>query len=580
MSELPRAVRGSGPVQWGSRDSLSVRGHAPGHTVAVTPASGLPDQPVGRADVSVEASQSRERADELIGWLRSYASDRINSRLIDERRCIPPHLVLDFGNRGVLGMQVPSQFGGLGLGNRDAMRVVEQLAAIDLTLATFTVNQNFLGIRPIQRHGTQALRHDLLPILARGRELAAFALTELGAGSNPQSLSATGVPRAAGGWRLRGTKIWSGSASWAGVINVFVRVIAANGEPGGITGFVVRSGAPGLRHGPEALTMGMRGMVQSSLHLDSVPVDSAHLLGRVGAGMDAAQDSLTFTRLAIGAKSVGGMKRCLQLMDRHAARRSVATGRLLDSPITLARLSDLIAATTAVDALVAEVCELLDQGRSVPMEAYIACKTSGSEFLWKSVDGLVQLLGGRGYIETNIAPQLLRDARVFRVFEGPTETLNMFVGLRVLHQGRELHRFLRDELGAPAVSDGLREATERVSRRWSGPTSGSSTGLSGSRRASLLIGELATYAILWAALQRIVSRAPSARGAHAVEWIRQQFDRTLANALADASGTSALLSAEDATNLIATYTEAIGDIEQSLPAEDQDLDVFLRREPM
>src|SRR5829696_2571087 len=133
MSELPRAVQGSGPLQWGSRDSLSVRGHAPGHTVAVTPASGLPDQPVGRADVSIEASQSRERADELIGWLRSYASDRINSRLIDERRCIPPHLVLDLGNRGVLGMQVPSQSGGLGLGNRDAMRVVEQLAAIDLT---------------------------------------------------------------------------------------------------------------------------------------------------------------------------------------------------------------------------------------------------------------------------------------------------------------------------------------------------------------------------------------------------------------------------------------------------------------
>jgi alkylation response protein AidB-like acyl-CoA dehydrogenase len=133
--------------------------------------------------------------------------------------------------------------------------------------------------------------------------------------------------------------------------------------------------------------------------------------------MDAAQDAMIFTRLAIGAMSVGGMKRCLQLMHRYATRRSIATGSLIDNPVTLARLSDLTAATTALETLVARISELLDQGCSVPVEAFIACKTSGPEFLWKAVDSLVQLLGGRGYIETNIAPQLLRDARIFRIFE-------------------------------------------------------------------------------------------------------------------------------------------------------------------
>src|SRR5215210_754282 len=272
------------------------------------PAPGTPNRPDGLAEVSAASSESRDRADELIRWLRGYASDRINSRLIDERRCIPPHLVLDFGKRGVLGLQVAKQSGGLGLAHRDAMRVVEQLAAIDLSLATFTVVHNFLGVRPIQRHGSPSLRDELLPILAQGRELAAFALTEPGAGSNPQSLSATGVAHAAGGWTLRGTKVWSGSASWAGVINVFVKVVDADKQSGGITGFAVRSGTPGLRHGPEAMTMGMRGMVQNSIHLEDVRVNPYDLLGGVGAGMDAARDTLTFTRLAIGAKSLGGMK--------------------------------------------------------------------------------------------------------------------------------------------------------------------------------------------------------------------------------------------------------------------------------
>jgi alkylation response protein AidB-like acyl-CoA dehydrogenase len=116
------------------------------------------------------------------------------------------------------------------------MRVVEQLAAIDLTLATFVVNNDFLGIRPILRYATPAMQEELLPQLARGRELAAFALTEPTAGSNPQGIAATGVAHANGGWQLSGTKAWSGSAGWAGVINVFVKSIDAQGKPQGIRG--------------------------------------------------------------------------------------------------------------------------------------------------------------------------------------------------------------------------------------------------------------------------------------------------------------------------------------------------------
>src|SRR5262245_37335486 len=92
---------------------------------------------------------SRKRADELIGWLRQYAEERIDSRLFDERRCVPPYVILDLGNRGVLGMQIPEKFGGLALRNRDFMRVLEQLSAIDLSLASLIFIHNANGIRPI-----------------------------------------------------------------------------------------------------------------------------------------------------------------------------------------------------------------------------------------------------------------------------------------------------------------------------------------------------------------------------------------------------------------------------------------------
>lgn len=531
--------------------------------------------------MAVTAAQdiSRERADAIIAWLRTYANERINSRLIDERRCIPPYVVLDFGNRGILGMQIPEQYGGTALGNRDAMRVVEQLAAIDLTLATFVVNNEFLGIRPIQRYATKTLHDELLPILAKGRELAAFALTEPGAGSNPQAISATGVADATGGWRLSGTKVWSGSASWAGVINVFVKLVDANGNSSGITGFAVRQGTAGLRPGRESLTMGMRGMVQNFVYLEDVPVGAVNLLGEPGAGMEAGQDAMLYTRLAIGAMSVGGMKRCAQLMHRYAIRRDIGTGRLLDNPVTLARLSDLTAAITAFETLVARIAELLDDGYFVPAEAYVACKTAGPELLWKAADNLVQILGGRGYIETNIASQILRDARVFRIFEGPTETLNMFLGSRVLHQSDELHEFLCSGLGAIAISDSLRDAAQQIQARWSESTAPFSDRPSAMRWASMLIGEVATSAIMLAAVQGIVNLTPSSRLRRAADWAQQQFDQTLARALSGAAVESMLLNANQTTDLISSYAEAIGELEQTLAGEDDALDGLLRRNP-
>lgn len=529
---------------------------------------------------SIEAKNSKTKTDELIQWLRGYANERVNSQLIDERRCIPPYIVLDLGNRGLLGLQVPESQGGLALKNSDTMRIMEQLGAIDLSLALVVFNHNILGTRPILKYGGSSLQQELIPRLATGRELAAFAVSEPGAGSNPRGITTTATPDG-DGWRLEGTKYWSGLAAWAGVINVFAQTLDSKGQPKGISGFAVRQGTPGLRQGPECLTLGMRGMIQNTIYLEAAKVTENQLLGEIGKGMDAAQDAMMYGRLIIGAFSLGGMKRCAQLMLRYASRRSISTGRLLNNPVTLARLGELNAQIAGLETLIARMTDLLDRDRVLPVEPYIVCKIAGAEFFWQATDSLIQLLGGRGYLENNIAPLLLRDARVCRIFEGPTETLNMYLGSRTLNQNRELHQFLTQELNAPEIANKLQEVAARIKERHLGNQAFSDRTTS-MGWAAALAGEVSTFAIILAVVEEALNYSGSGRLQRAREWAKLNFQQKCQVALSGSPVEAILADGEVTSSTIVDYTQTIGDLEQTLAGEDRELDVFLqikRNEP-
>jgi alkylation response protein AidB-like acyl-CoA dehydrogenase len=526
---------------------------------------------------TTDPKKSRERADQIIHWLRGYAEDRIDSRLFDERRCVPPYVILDFGNHGIMGMQIPERYGGLALRYWDFMRVLEQLAAIDLSLASLVFIHNANGVRPIVRYATKAMQQELLPLLAAGRELSAFALTEPAAGSNLPGLSSIAVPDAQGGWRLRGVKRWNGSA-WAGVVSVFARLVDGGGKPGHPTAFVVRQGMPGLRVGPESLTMGVRSIMQNAIYFDDVPVTPDHLLGQPARGMDVADDALLIARLCMGAMSLGAMKRCAQLMLRYAGRRSVSTGRLLDSPITLAVFSDLVIRITLVQTLVDRLIEILDQGGDPPDEACMVAKIVASDFLWKAADDLVEMLGGRGYMENNIAPQILRDCRMLRIGEGANELMTLSVGRRVLYSER-LHHFLQVQLRVPEMSARLKEAAERIQQRCLSRGAPFADRSSAMAWAQNLTGQVAIRGVLLAAVQSEVQRAPRQSLRRAQEWATLQFDLTLSQALEGFSVESFLVGSSEASALVIGYSEAIGDIEQMPPGVDETIDPLLLRDP-
>ena len=518
---------------------------------------------------------SCQRREQLIKWIRDYAQRRINSRLIDERRCITPHIVLDFGKQGLLGMIVPEAYGGIGLTYHDMIQVIEQLAAIDLNLASFVGLNNVLGVYPILKYGSEWQKEEYLYSLAQGRDLAAFAITESGAGSNPRGIKTQAIPNGNRGWLISGTKIWSGSASWSSVINVFAHVLDEEGKSLGITAFAVPENAEGLEQGSEALTMGMRGMVQNTIHFKQVPVNHRNVLGEIGSGFEVAQNTMQLGRWGIAAICVGGMKRCAQLMLRYASRRSIGMGQLLDKQITIERLSELTAAIKAVECLVKTIAKWLDEGKSVPQEAYLAAKIIAPELMWQAADNLVQLLGGRGYIESNIAPQILRDARLLRIFEGPTETLGTHLGLLALYHAPKLCSSLNELLDASEISVQLQETAKSclayVNRK----------DISQNRKQILRetlsekLGDVAAWGFMLACVQKSYHSEPTDEVKLSQRWVQQHFENKLAVALEEPLKKTTLMETSQINMLINQYAETIGDLEQTLAGEDYQLDEYL-----
>lgn len=528
--------------------------------------------------VPADPDASRNRADAVIAWLRDYAETRINSLLWDERRCVPPYVILDFGNHGLFGMQVPEAYGGLALTNRDFLRVLEQLAAIDISLASLVFIHNGNGVRPILGYAKPELRDALLPVLASGRELSAFGLTEPAAGSNLPGLETRAAPDGEGRWKLYGVKRWNASG-WAGVFSVFARVVDEKGRLGHVIGFVLQQGMPGLHYGPESLTMGMRGIMQNALYLDGVEVDESRLLGAPGDGMEIVEEAILIARISTCAIALGGLKRCAQVMIRFAERRRVSTGRLLDSPITLDKLSETMRRIAALEALTEPLVRILDAGGYPPDEACMAAKVLGSDYVWEAADDLVQTLGGRGYMENNPGPMILRDCRALRIGEGANEFLTLSIGRRVGHSAA-METFFSETLGCPDHHAEMVVVAEQTMARVLADAARFASRSAAVAWAHTLIGRFALWALQEAALEAALRTAHSDLKMRARDWAAARKDAARRDALSGLPTERLRLDADTLRASVADLSAAIGDVELTPPGCEVEIDPLLRRDPV
>ena len=377
----------------------------------------------------------------------------------DVRGEMPRGFLEELKSFGLFGLVVPEEHGGLGFGAAAYSRTLQEIAKHDASVALTVGAHSSIGMRGLLLFGTDVQRRRWLPRLATGEMIAAFCLTEPGAGSDAAAVRTTAV-KDGDGWVLNGDKLWITNGGIADFFTVFAKTPGLHGEgKARLTAFVVTRDMPGVSTGPHEDKMGIRASSTTTLHLEDVKVPGDHVLGEAGQGFKAAMRILNAGRTGLGGGCVGAMKRLIGLAAKQAKERKQFGRPIAEFGLVQQRLGEMVVEAYAAESVVGLVAGLIDQGyQDYAVEAAIS-KVFATEALWRTADEALQVAGGNGYMREFPYERVLRDARINRIFEGTNDILRLFIALTAMNdvgtQLKELSQSMRGALADPIKGFGV-----------------------------------------------------------------------------------------------------------------------------
>jgi acyl-CoA dehydrogenase len=363
----------------------------------------------------------------LLSSVRRYVHQRLIplEAQVAETNAIPDTVVNELRELGLFGLSIAEEFGGLGLTMEEEVQVVFELGQTSPAFRSVAGTNIGIGSQAIVLAGTTEQKERYLPQLASGEIIGSFALTEPDAGSDALSLRTTAQPDG-DGYVLNGTKRYITNAPVAGLFSVMARTKPEK-RAGSISCFLVEAGTPGITLGKPDKKMGQAGALTCDVIFDNCRVAKSALLGGVeGNGFRTAMKVLDKGRLHIAALCVGIAERLIRESVQFATNRKQFDKPIAEFQLVQAMIADSQAEMYAAKCMVQDAARRRDCGQDTTLEAASA-KMFASEMVGRVADRAVQIHGGAGYMADYPVERFYRDVRLFRIFEGTTQILQLVV---------------------------------------------------------------------------------------------------------------------------------------------------------
>ncbi len=376
-----------------------------------------------------------ETFEQLLEVVRRFVAERLVPREAEvaEADRIPDDLLEEMRALGFFGLSIPEDYGGIGLGVEEEVRVAFELGRTSPAFRSAFGTNNGIGSQGIVIDGTEDQKRRYLPKLASGEMIGSFALTEPDYGSDAASIQ-TSARRDGNLYVLNGTKRFITNAPSADLFTVMARTGARDSGAGGITAFLVEADTPGLSLGKPDAKMGQQGAHISDVIFEDCRVPGDAIIGGVeGQGFKTAMKVLDRGRLTISGTCIGVAERLIRDSLRYASERKQFGKPIGSFQLIQAMLADCETECAAAKALVLDAARRKDAGEPITKLGAM-CKYYASEMVGRVADRAVQIHGGAGYVTAFGIERFYRDVRLFRIYEGTSQIQQLIIAREMLKE--------------------------------------------------------------------------------------------------------------------------------------------------
>ncbi|XP_058534542.1 complex I assembly factor ACAD9, mitochondrial isoform X1 [Ochotona princeps] len=391
-----------------------------------------------------EVSQDElNEINQLVGPVEKFFTEEVDSRRIDQEGKIPDETLKKLKDLGLFGIQVPEEYGGLGLSNTMYARLGEVIG-LDGSIAVTLAAHQAIGLKGILLAGSEEQKAKYLPKLASGEDVAAFCLTEPASGSDAASIRTRAqLSEDKKHYILNGSKVWITNGGLANIFTVFAKTEVV--DPAGsvkdrITAFIVERDFGGVTNGKPEDKLGIRGSNTCEVHFENTKVPVENVLGEVGGGFKVAMNILNSGRFSMGSAVAGMLKKLLEMTMEYACTRKQFNKNLSEFGLIQEKFVLMAQKAYVMESMAYLTAGMLDQPGfpDCSIEAAMV-KVFSSEAAWQCISEALQVLGGSGYMKDYPYERMLRDSRILLIFEGTNEILRLYIALTGLqHAGRIL----------------------------------------------------------------------------------------------------------------------------------------------